>query len=168
MSLWRHALDVDRPRLGLGTASAHDDPVTLVPSDLRHPILRGLGSLVGDLGRARFTRTLAVHSDDDDADAVTIETITLTAAIYAITIGTSSNNLGLFGISIVLSVLFASIHGIEFALEESLKPELSHWGSLICIFFIFFTNAIERFIRHVIYKETFVDFKALSGQRRRR
>ena len=60
------------PRLGLGPVSAHDDPVTLVPSDLRHPILRGLGSLVGDLGRARFTRTLAVHSDDDDADAVGI------------------------------------------------------------------------------------------------
>ena len=54
------------PRLGLGTTLTHDEPVTLAPTDLRHPIIRGFGSLVGNLGRARFTRTLAVTDADDD------------------------------------------------------------------------------------------------------
>ena len=57
------------PRLGLGTTLAHDEPVTLAPTDLRHPIMRGFGSLVGNLGRARFTRTLAVTDADNDAAA---------------------------------------------------------------------------------------------------
>ena len=50
----------DGPRLGLGTILTHDEPVTLAPTDLRHPIIRGFGSLVGNLGRARFTRTRVV------------------------------------------------------------------------------------------------------------
>ena len=54
----------DGPRLGLGTTITHDEPVALAPTDLRHPIIRGFGSLVGNLGRARFTRTLAVADDD--------------------------------------------------------------------------------------------------------
>ena len=57
------------PRLGLGTTVIHDEPVTLAPSDLRHPILRGFGTLVGTLGRARFSRTLAV---DDAAGTVIV------------------------------------------------------------------------------------------------
>ena len=56
----------DGLRLGLGTTLTHDEPVTLAPTDLRHPIIRGFGSLVGTLGRARFNRTLAF--DDVDAD----------------------------------------------------------------------------------------------------
>ena len=50
----------DGLRLGLGTTLTPDEPVTLTPTDLRHPILRGFGSLVGNLGRARFHRTLAL------------------------------------------------------------------------------------------------------------
>ena len=61
----------DGLRLGLGTTRTHDEPVTLAPTDLRHPILRGFGSLVGTLGRARFNRTLAF----DDADADTRGTV---------------------------------------------------------------------------------------------
>ena len=59
----------DGPRLGLGTSVTHDEPVTLAPTDLRHPIIRGFGSLVGNLGRARFNRTRVV---DGDADAGTV------------------------------------------------------------------------------------------------
>ena len=69
--------DTDGPRLGLGTSRAHDDPVTLTPTDLRHPIIRGLGDLVGNLGRARFTRTRAINDSDgavepDDAGDVIV------------------------------------------------------------------------------------------------
>ena len=59
----------DGPRLGLGTILTHDEPVTLAPTDLRHPIIRGFGSLVGNLGRARFTRTRVVTDADTDAAA---------------------------------------------------------------------------------------------------
>ena len=57
------------PRLRLGTTVTHDAPVTLAPTDLRHPIIRGFGRLVGNLGRARFTRTLAVNEADPDPGA---------------------------------------------------------------------------------------------------
>ena len=57
------------PRLGLGSLVTHDAPVTLTPTDLRHPIIRAFGSLVGNLGRARFTRTLGLDAADPDADA---------------------------------------------------------------------------------------------------
>ena len=60
-------LFTDGPRLGLGTTLTHDDPVALAPIDLRHPVMRGFGSLVGNLGHARFNRTLAV---DPTAGAV--------------------------------------------------------------------------------------------------
>ena len=59
------------PGLGLGTAVVHVEPVTLVPVDLRHPIMRGFGTMVGTLGRARFSRTRAVF-DADAADAGTV------------------------------------------------------------------------------------------------
>ena len=57
------------PRLGLGTTVTHDAPVTLAPTALRHPIIRSFGRLVGNLGRVRFTRTLAIREADADADA---------------------------------------------------------------------------------------------------
>ena len=62
----------DGPRLGLGTTRTHAEPVTLAPTDLRHPILRGFGSLVGNLGRARFNRTLALNDADADAPGTVI------------------------------------------------------------------------------------------------
>ena len=62
----------DGPRLGLGTTRTHAEPVTLAPTDLRHPILRGFGSLVGNLGRARFNRTLAFNDVDADAAPGTV------------------------------------------------------------------------------------------------
>ena len=62
----------DGPRLGLGTTRTHVEPVTLAPTDLRHPILRGFGSLVGNLGRARFNRTLALDDADPDAPGTVI------------------------------------------------------------------------------------------------
>ena len=60
------------PQLGLGTTLTHDAPVTLAATDLRHPIVRGFGGLVGNLGRARFTRTLAMQDAGPDADAGTV------------------------------------------------------------------------------------------------
>jgi|TARA_B100002003_G_scaffold219239_1_gene220779 hypothetical protein len=60
----------DGPQLGLGMTVIHDEPVTLTPTDLRHPIIAGFGSLVGTLGRARFTRTIAMTVvEPDTADA---------------------------------------------------------------------------------------------------
>ncbi len=47
-----------------GAAVTHDAPVSFVPSNLRHPIMRGLGSLSGMLSRARFSRTLALDPGD--------------------------------------------------------------------------------------------------------
>ncbi len=63
---------IDGPPLGLGPTRIHDTPVTLAPTDLRHPIIRGFGSLVGNLGRARFNRTLTLHAADAGDDAGTV------------------------------------------------------------------------------------------------
>ena len=41
---------------------AHDEPVALVPSDRRHPLVRALGGLAGRLGRSRFTRTAGLDA----------------------------------------------------------------------------------------------------------
>ena len=63
---------IDGPRLGLGTILTHDEPVTLAPTDLRHPIIRGFGGLVGNLGQARFNRTLALNEADAGAPGTVI------------------------------------------------------------------------------------------------
>ena len=48
--------DLDAPQI-------HLDPITLVLSDLRHPIIQGLGSLASRLGETRFTRTVAADTE---------------------------------------------------------------------------------------------------------
>ncbi len=47
-----------------GAVVTHDVPLSFVPSDLRHPIMRRLGSLSGALSRARFSRTLSLDPGD--------------------------------------------------------------------------------------------------------
>ena len=44
--------------LGFGMSQVHVNPVTLVVSESRHPIIRRLGGLTSKLSEARFTRTL--------------------------------------------------------------------------------------------------------------
>ena len=54
--------------LGAGAAPdadavrTHAEPVTLVPADLRHPLVRALAGLAGRLGRSRFARTAGVDA----------------------------------------------------------------------------------------------------------
>ncbi len=43
-------------------ARTHAEPVTLVPADLRHPLVRALAGLAGRLGRSRFARTAGVDA----------------------------------------------------------------------------------------------------------
>ena len=43
---------------------AHDDPLALVTSDRRHPLVRALGGLAGRLGRSRFTRSAGLDAAD--------------------------------------------------------------------------------------------------------
>jgi hypothetical protein len=50
------------PALGLGPPLTHAAPLTLAVSDLRHPIIIGLDSLAGTLGRARFQQTRALET----------------------------------------------------------------------------------------------------------
>ena len=61
------------PGLALGDTVIHDDPVSLAPVDLRHPILRGFGTLVGALGRVRFSRTRAGGAADGGAVIVAFD-----------------------------------------------------------------------------------------------
>ena len=42
---------------GPAAVLAHVEPVALVPTDRRHPLVRALGGLAGRLGRSRFART---------------------------------------------------------------------------------------------------------------
>ena len=73
------------PRLRLGTAVIHDDPVTLVPVDLRHPIMRGFGTLVGTLGHPRFRGTRVVG--EADAGAVIVRFDDGSPALVEYTVG---------------------------------------------------------------------------------
>ena len=47
---------------GPDATRTHAEPVTLVPADLRHPVVRALTGLAGGLGQSRFARTAAVDA----------------------------------------------------------------------------------------------------------
>ena len=47
---------------GSAAVRVHPDPLAIVPTDRRHPLVRSLGELAGRLGRSRFARTASLDA----------------------------------------------------------------------------------------------------------
>lgn len=82
----------------------------------------------------------------------------ISAAMYSISIGLSSTWKFQFGLGVVLSVLFSILFGISLAgaMSGSAIGGLKFTPvdmSLLCIGCIFSVHALERFIRHVLYRQ---------------
>ncbi|MBI1924315.1 hypothetical protein HYR99_08705 [Candidatus Poribacteria bacterium] len=90
---------------------------------------------------------------------------TLTAAIYAVSIGASSRSRLMFGFGVILSIIFAVEFGIITAGQTSQPSQwLNSGGSaLVGIVVIFLLHAAERYNRHLVEKETFGEFSKTPG-----
>ena len=72
----------------------------------------------------------------------------LVSSLYSVSIGASSRNRLLFGISILIGILFA----VAFGVISSGTAQLPHCKVLgyVCIFSIFSVHAFERYNMHII------------------
>lgn len=101
---------------------------------------------------------------------ISVEATTLTASIYAITIGMSSKSKSQFTISVLISFIFACCYGFtvhvahEYTQQNNIQElakntfiNLRLWA-LVSIGLIFITHLIERYNRHVIDRTPFFNF----------
>jgi membrane protein YdbS with pleckstrin-like domain len=90
------------------------------------------------------------------------KSITLTAAMYAIAIGITSRSRLVFGLTIVMSILFAFAFGsisIDVKQNQLLHtlPQAKPL-SVAAIIFIFVIHLAERYNRHVVDRAPFLEF----------
>ena len=84
------------------------------------------------------------------------ETLTLLAALFAVSIGVSSRSKMLFGISIIIGIIFSVAYGLSTNTSAPLvNSEYYAGGSIIIIFLI---HAGERWNLHVIDKQPYWNF----------
>jgi hypothetical protein len=88
-------------------------------------------------------------------NAISEQSITLAASMYTIEIGVSSRNRAIFGITIILSIIYAAIFGF---VAGAHTVEISKSFSFIGILSVFVMHLLERINRHVIEKEPFLEF----------
>lgn len=81
----------------------------------------------------------------------------LTTSIYAISIGNSSKIKSLFGINIMLGLIFAAVFGG--VMNGGQVPHHSELFAKIAILCIFLSSSIERFSTHIIQGRAYWDFK---------
>ncbi len=102
-------------------------------------------------------------------DYLKTSTLTISAAMYAISIGASSKSILEFGGCIVGSIIFAVMFGINSATENFASVEkLALWNgtkssALTFIVLIFALHAIARYNRHVLYRQPFWEFIKKEG-----
>src|SRR5277367_6083227 len=87
---------------------------------------------------------------------ITAKSATIAAAMYAISIGNSSRSRLIFGLGIVISLLFSAAYGIVIASANPLPKSApaSFWAIGCMLLF----HEIERYNRHVIEKAPFWEF----------
>lgn len=88
--------------------------------------------------------------------ALSITVVTLTAAMYGVSIGISSNNAAIFGLGIILGLIFSMAYGMSLADPKSLT-DCADWG-IIAIGAMVLCHGVERFNRHVSKREPFFVF----------
>ncbi|HCR4428813.1 hypothetical protein [Morganella morganii] len=86
-----------------------------------------------------------------------IQTLNITAAFYAISIGLSSKNVAMFGLGVFISVCFSAVFGIVSS-NPNLNDSLYFYSPIWCIVIIFIIHAGERYNRHVADCTPFFDF----------
>lgn len=77
------------------------------------------------------------------------------SAMYAIAIGVSTKNLPILGSSIVVTVLFSALYGFLVSGNKThYSIEVAAYSSLALFAFV---HAIERYRRHIVKGELFID-----------
>ena len=100
---------------------------------------------------------------------VTISSLTLVTATYAISLATASRNLLFWASSFMFGVIFSALFGWASAPGNRFDPVYrldagplagrgALWGPLVVIVGLFAVHLCERFIRHVQKKELFPEF----------
>jgi len=98
-----------------------------------------------------FTRTISAKS------------LTIAAAMYSISIGISSKNFIVFGLTVATSIIFAAFFGFVSGLPATAisqfqnSIDVSKW-SYLTIISIFALHSVERIIRHFWWHEVFPPF----------
>lgn len=90
------------------------------------------------------------------AHKISDQSLSIATAMYSISVGVSSKNLVILGISIAVTVVFSTFFGALAAcptLDIFIKPP-----AFFTIFCFIIVHTIERYKRHVIKKELFAEF----------
>ena len=82
--------------------------------------------------------------------------LSITTAIYSISIGLSSKNKAMFGYCILIGVLFSAIYGVTVS-QNSLAIDISAF-CFIALLTVFLFHAAERYNRHVVDCQSFLLF----------
>jgi len=95
-------------------------------------------------------------------------TLTISAAMYAISVGTSSKSPLEFGAWIAGSIIFAVMFGVSSSTENNIPPEqltamLSVWNnsktsSVLFIAVVIVIHGLARYNRHIRYRQPFWEF----------
>jgi len=90
------------------------------------------------------------------SNAVSQKSLILFSAMYALSIGLSSNSKLMFGFTIVISIFFSVAFGVVAGGGNSIPNSVTY--SYFALFGIFIIHGIERYNRHVIDQTPFWDF----------
>ena len=89
-------------------------------------------------------------------EGVGTATLTLTAALYSMSIGLSSKNVAMFALCVLVGLIFATLFG-SVALRDG-PDTLVRVASIASIGVVFLIHALERFNRHVVDCAPFFEF----------
>lgn len=84
------------------------------------------------------------------------DSIAIVAALYALSIGVSSRNKVLFGVCIVIGVVFSFAYGVSFINQQALSNLVQY--SSVSIFSVFLAHAGERWNIHIVDGEKYWNF----------
>lgn len=84
-------------------------------------------------------------------------TVAITTAIYAISIGLSSENKAMFGLCVFIGFVFSALYGVIAAAGSEASSILS-WAAWISMIFVFVIHACERYNKHVVDCRPFLHF----------
>ena len=92
------------------------------------------------------------------AHTISDKSLMLFSAMYALSIGLSSNSKLMFGFTVVISIFFSVAFGVVAGGGSSITN--SEVYSYFALFAIFVIHALERFNRHVIDQTPFWEFSS--------
>lgn len=87
--------------------------------------------------------------------------LSITTAIYSISIGLSSKNKAMFGYCILVGVLFSAIYGVAVS-QTALEINISTF-CFVALSTVFLFHAAERYNRHVVDCQSFLLFNDKQG-----